>query len=165
MPKTKSTPTSKKPSETPKKRKSLTAAQKKEVCLKKSASPFLKNKDLAQEYDVSEGMISDTLRAKDRWLAVDLNSYQAGLRREKKAPFLNIEGALTIWVENALQVGLIITDDILSTKALNFAFLLEKDKFKGSNGWVDNFKKRHNLRQHNIHSEGASAPLEDLDTM
>jgi hypothetical protein len=47
MPKTKLTPTSQKLSEFPKKRKSLTAAQKKEVCLKKLALPSLKNKELA----------------------------------------------------------------------------------------------------------------------
>ena len=68
-------------------------------------------------------------------------------------------------MDNALQAGLIITDNILSTKALDFAFMLKEDKFKGSGGWVDNFKKRHNLRQYNIHSEAASAPLEDLGTM
>jgi len=79
-------------------------------------------------------MISDTLRAKERWLAVDLNSHQAGLKREKKVLFPLIEEALTIWVENALQTGLVLTDDILSTKALEFAFLLKEDKFKGSNG-------------------------------
>src|SRR5829696_7044381 len=167
MPKTKSTTTPKEQTETSKtkKRQSLTAAQKKEVCLKKLASPFLKNKDLAKEYDVSEGMISDTLRAKERWLAVDLNSHQAGLKREKKVPFLLIEEALTIWVENALQTDLVLTDDILSTKALEFAFLLKEDKFKGSNGWVDGFKKRHNLKQYNIHGEAMSAPLENLSTM
>jgi len=148
-----------------KKRNSLTAAQKKEVCLKKLASPFLKNKDLAKEYVVSEGMISDTLKAKERWLAIDTESYQAGLKREKKVSFPKIEEALTIWVETVLQAGLIITDNILSTKALGFAFLLKEDKFKCSGGWVDNFKKRHNLRQYNIHGEAASAPLEDLDTM
>ena len=148
-----------------KKRNSLTAAQKKEVCLKKLASPFLKNKDLAKEYVVSEGMISDTLKAKERWLAIDTESYQAGLKREKKVSFSKIEEALTIWVETALQAGLIITDNILSTKALGFAFLLKEDKFKCSGGWVDNFKKRHNLRQYNIHGEAASAPLEDLGTM
>ena len=74
----------KKQNEAPRKHKSLTAAQKKEVCLKKISSPFLKNKDLAGEYDVSEGMISDILKAKDRWLAVDLNSYQASLQHERK---------------------------------------------------------------------------------
>ena len=82
--------------ETPRKRKSLTAAQKKDICLKKQSMPSLKNKDLAKKYDVSEGMISDILKAKDRWLAIDSDSYQAGLRREKKLPFPNIEEALSL---------------------------------------------------------------------
>ncbi|GBC31947.2 tigger transposable element-derived protein 6-like [Rhizophagus irregularis DAOM 181602=DAOM 197198] len=127
----------------PKKRKSLTAAQKQEVCLKKKSSPFLKNKDLAKEYDVSEGMICDILKTKDRWLVVDLYSYQAGLRRERKLPFIVIEEALALWVENALQA----------------------EKFKGSDGWIDKFKKWHNLKQYNMHGEAASAPLAELNTM
>ena len=52
--------------EAPKKRKSLTAAQKKEICLKKISAPLLKQKELANEYDVSEGMISDILKEKDQ---------------------------------------------------------------------------------------------------
>lgn len=148
-----------------KKRKSLTAAKKKELCLKKITSPFLKQKDLANEYDVSEGMVCDILKEKDRWLSIDVNSYQANLKRVKKTPFPLVEEALSIWVENALQTDLIITDSILSTKALGFAFLLGENNFKGSNGWVDNFKKRHNLRQYNIHGEAASAPIENLEEM
>src|SRR6266498_2071267 len=105
MLKTKSIPTPKKQPETSKKCKSLTTAQKKEVCLKKLASPFLKNRDLAKEFDVNEGMICDTLKTKECWLAVNLNSHQAGLKHEKKVPFPLIEEALTIWVENALQNG------------------------------------------------------------
>ena len=48
--------------------------------------------------------------------------------------------------KNVFQVGFVIIDEILSTKVLNFAYLLGEDKFKGSNSWVDNFKKRHNLK-------------------
>ena len=149
----------------PKKCKSLTAVQKREICLKKKSSPFLKNKDLAKEYDVSEGMVCDILKAKERWLAIDVNSYQAGLRRERKLPFVIIEEALALWIENALEAGLVISDDILSIKAMEFAFLCNETKFKGSDGWVSNFKKRHNLRQYSIHGEAASAPLESLDVM
>ena len=134
-------PTKKQDEPLKKKRKSLIAAQKKELCLKKISSLLLKQKDLAKEYDVSEGMVSDILREKDRWLSVDTNSYQSNLKREKKTPFSLVEEALSIWVDNALQARLIITDNILSTKALGFAFLLKEDKFKGSNGWVDTFKK------------------------
>ena len=58
-------------------------------------------------------MISNILKAKDRWLSVDLNnSYQASLKYEKRLSFITIEEALTLWVENALQVGLNISDDI-----------------------------------------------------
>ena len=63
---------------------------------KKLGSFFLKSKDLSEEYGVSEGMICDTLKARECWLAVDLNSRQAGLKREKKVPFSFIEEALTI---------------------------------------------------------------------
>ena len=44
-------------------------------------------------------------------------------------------------MEKALQAGLIITDNILATKALEFAFLCKEEKFKGSIGWIENFKK------------------------
>ncbi|EXX56289.1 tigger transposable element-derived protein 6-like [Rhizophagus irregularis DAOM 181602=DAOM 197198] len=123
------------PKETPRKRKSLTSAQKKEICLKKISTPFLKQKDLAKEYDVSEGM------------------------------FPIIEEALTIWIDKALQAGLVLTESILATKALDFALLCNEEKFKASNGWLDNFKKRHNLKQYNIHGEGGNAPIQDLDSM
>ena len=58
-----------------------------------------------------------------------------------------------------------MTNNILSTKVLKFTFLLKEDKFKGSNGWVDGFKKWHNLKQYNIYGEATSAPLENLSTM
>ena len=154
-----------KPSGAPRTRKSLTATQKKEICLKKMSTPFLKQKELANEYNVSEGMISDILREKDRWLAIDKDSYQASLKREKKIPFPIIEESLALWIEKALQAGLIITDSILATKALEFAFLCNEEKFKGSTGWIDNFKKRHNFKLYNIHGEAASAPTQDLDEL
>ena len=34
----------------------------------------------------------------------------------------------------------ILTESILATKALDFALLCKEDKFKASNGWLDNFK-------------------------
>src|SRR5277367_396233 len=132
---------------------------------KKIINPFYKTKELAIEYDVSEGMISDILKKKDRWLAIDIDSYQAGLKREKKIPFPIIEEALTLWVEKALQARLIITDNILVTKALEFALLCQEEKFKGSSRWNDNFKKRHNIKQYTMHGEAASAPIQDLSSM
>ncbi len=152
------------PKETPRKRKSLTAAQKKDICLKKISTPSLKQKDIAKEYDVSEGMVSDILKKKDRWIAIDNDSYQANLKREKKVQFPIIEEALTVWIDK-LQARLVLTESILATKALDFALLCKEDKFKASNGWLDNFKKRHNLKQYNIHGKASSVPIQDLASM
>jgi hypothetical protein len=153
------------PKETPRKRKLLTVAQKKDICLKKISTPSLKQKDIAKEYDVSEGMVSDILKEKDRWIAIDNDSYQANLKREKKVQFPIIEEALTVWIDKALQARLVLTESILATKALDFALLCKEDKFKASNGWLDNFKKWHNLKQYNIHGEAGSAPIQDLASM
>ncbi|CAI2197985.1 16032_t:CDS:1, partial [Funneliformis geosporum] len=73
---------------------------------------------LANEYNISEGLVNDILKKKDRWLSVDTNSYQANLKRKKKTLFSLIEEALVIWVDNTFKASLIITDNILSTKAL-----------------------------------------------
>jgi hypothetical protein len=43
--------------------------------------------------------------------------------------------------------------------------LCTEEKFKASNRWLDNFKKRHNLKQYNIHGEADSLPIQDLDSM
>src|SRR5437764_1389529 len=153
------------PKETLRKRRSLTAAQKKEICLKKISTPSLKQKDLAKEYNVSEGMVSDILKEKDRWVAINNDSYQANLKHEKKIQFPIIEEALTVWLDKALQAKLVLTESILTTKALDFAVLCNEEKFKVSNGWLDNFKKRHNLRQYNIHGKAGSASIQDLESM
>ena len=79
-----------------KKMKVSYSCTKKELCLKKISSPFLKQKDLANEYDVSEGMVSDILKEKDYWLSVDTNSYQANLKCDKKILLPFVEEALVI---------------------------------------------------------------------
>ena len=56
-------------------------------------------------------------------------------------------------------------NNILITKALEFALLCQEEKFKGSSGWIDNFKKRHNIKQYTMHGEAASAPIQDLSSM
>jgi hypothetical protein len=94
------------PKETLRKHKSLIAAQKKEICLKKETTPYLKQKDLAKEYDVSEGIVSDILKEKDRWLAIDNDLHQANLKRKKKIQFPIIEEALTVWLDKYFKLGL-----------------------------------------------------------
>jgi hypothetical protein len=59
------------------KRKSLTALQKKEICLAKQIAPFPTNQDLANAYDIGKSTVGDILREKEKWLTIDGDSSDA----------------------------------------------------------------------------------------
>ena len=143
----------------------LTDAQKQEICLKKLQKPKPKNIDLANEYKVSKGMISDILKESERWLALKPESYEASLKRQVKVNFPQIEEALSFWVEKAIENNITISGELLAQKARDFAILLNVQDFKGSEGWVVGFKRRHKIECYLKHGEAASAPLEALDDM
>jgi len=145
------------------KRISLTLAQKHEICLRKVTEPSIKNKELAVIYNVSEGCISDTLKKSQKWLEIDPQAPEAQGKRQIKVNFPEIEEALTLWVLKALEHGVDISDQILYEKAMAFASLYKIENFKGSNGWIGGFKKRHNLSCYLKQGEAASAPLDQLD--
>ncbi|GBC46554.2 tigger transposable element-derived protein 6-like [Rhizophagus irregularis DAOM 181602=DAOM 197198] len=145
------------------KRASLTLAQKHEICLKKVTEPSLKNKELAKLFDVSEGCISSTLKNSQKWLEIDPQAPEAKGKRQVRVIFPEIEKALTLWVLKALENSVDISDQVLHEKAMMFASLYKIGNFKGSNGWINGFKKRHNLSCYLKQGEAASAPLEKLD--
>ncbi len=143
----------------------LIGIQKQEVCLKKLQKPIPKNKELVQEFNVSEGMICDILKENEKWLALKLKSYKASLKKQIKLNFSQIEEALNFWIEKAIDNNITINGELLTQKACNFATLLDIQDFKGSDGWVVGFKQRHNLECYLKYEEAASVSLENLDDM
>ncbi|CAB4483639.1 unnamed protein product [Rhizophagus irregularis] len=55
---------------------------------------------------------------------------------------------MTLWVTNTLEADLVINTDILREKAEFFARSFEVNNFKAFNGWISNFKKRHNMKEY-----------------
>ncbi|CAG8786199.1 3975_t:CDS:1, partial [Racocetra fulgida] len=66
----------------------------------------------------------DILKNSDHWLELDLNSYEAQLQKNRSPKFVEIEKALTLWVDRALEAKLTISGYTLSTQAQNFANIL-----------------------------------------
>jgi hypothetical protein len=147
-----------------KKRFYITADQKREICLLKKNKPEPKNIDLAKQFNISAGQVSNILREPEKWINIDPNSYQAKLKRSHTSPFADVEEALALWIEKALECNLTITDSIIQKKATDFAELLNKE-FKGSSGWLYNFKQRYSIREYVKHGESQSAPIEQLPEM
>ena len=127
-------------------RVTLTIATKKEICRKKAENPHLKNVEIASEYKIGESTVSEILKEKDRWLAVDES--QANAKRERKSYFPIIEESVAMWCEQAILGGITFTGDILQKKASKLAELLGIDskKVSASDGWLRRFKERNDLR-------------------
>jgi hypothetical protein len=149
----------------PKKRIHITAAQKTEICLIKQQEPNKKNVDLAKEFGISKGQVSDILKNSNKWLDIDPNSYKATLKKSRPSPLINIEETLILWIEKALESNLTITGAIIQQKALNFADLLSYPDFKASQGWLENFKHRYSIKAFNKHGEAQSTPISEIPQM
>ena len=128
-----------------KKRTILTAAQKRELCETKEKEPNLSNTDLAQKYGIGKSTVTDILNNKERWLIISED--QGSIKKFRSPKWPNLESALSLWVDNALNTKQDIDGNILKTKASFFARQLSIEDFNQSEGWLGGFKKRHGLRQ------------------
>lgn len=136
----------KKTSMSKKQRTALTLAQKKELCQKKVSNPSLKNIEIANEYGIGESTVSEILKAKDRWLAFEDDSPQKNSKRERKSFFPQIEEAVSLWAEQAIQDGITFNGIILQNKAKKLAELMGIRNFLASDGWLFRFRQRNDLR-------------------
>ena len=106
--------------------------------------------------------MTDILKEKERWLAITIE--QDDLKRFRGPKWPQLEGALNIWVDNALNAQQDITGNILKEKATHFATQFSINDFNSSDGWLTGFKNRHGLRQFRKQGESASAPsVEQLE--
>lgn len=146
------------------KRKSLSFAEKKELCEWKKDNPSYNQEDLAKKFNISKAQVCKILKEKDKWLSIDiLNKEFKNQKRERGAKFPEVEAALYLWMQQALHSNLTITGDVLKSKALHFATRLQVTTFTASDGWLSKFKKRYKIKQINKAGEANSAPLETLE--
>jgi predicted DNA-binding protein YlxM (UPF0122 family) len=138
------------------KRVSLSAAQKRELCETKEKNPDLSNVELAVQYNVGKSTITDILKEKERWLAI--SESQGSVKKFRGPKWPQLENALSLWVDNALNTKQDIDGNVLKTKASYFANQFSIEEFHHSDGWLTGFKKRHGLRQFKKQGEAASAP-------
>ena len=118
--------------QTKRKRANLSAAQKRELCEKKEKDPGITNVDLARQYDIGKSTVTDILNEKERWLAV--LEGQGSVKKFRGPKWPQLEDALGLWVDNALNTKKNIDGNILKTKASYFARQLSIENFHHSEG-------------------------------
>lgn len=111
---------------------------------------------------VTQKNISVWLKNEDRIRAeVALGGAKRATRRIREVKFPALEAALTLWVESREAMLQPITGPLIVAKAerLSDAMNLPHDAIKFSNGWIDEFKRRHSLQHYQNHGEAGSVNL------
>ena len=151
----------------PSKKITLSALEKKELCLKAEQFPHFTQKELGDIYGkgIKPNTVSDILRNANYWKNIEPTSPEANFKRTKMAANPTLESILFTWIEHANQAKITITEDILKEKAKEIAEIEEINDFSASNGWVQRFKKRFGLKTQLKHGEAGENENQDFNQL
>ena len=101
---------------------------------------------IAGEFKVGKSQISNILKRK----ADILKSFKENGNNERKRQCRSygndeINNLTWLWFQDAISRRLPVSGPLLQERALKFATDLGITEFKGSNGWLESFLKRHNI--------------------
>ncbi|XP_018318868.1 tigger transposable element-derived protein 4-like [Agrilus planipennis] len=128
---------------TKRKLKTLTLLEKFEVI--NAVKSGMKKKDVAAQYGLPASTLSTILKNKSEILVRYKSSSNLSCKRHRTAEFPDLEECLLGWIKLCYNNNISINGPILREKAEQFSKLLKHDSFRASNGWLGNFKKRHEL--------------------
>ena len=111
---------------------------------------------LAQKYNVSRGTIQNILKRKHEYLESYENNEAADKKRIRSCKFDEVDKAVFRWFQKVRASNVPISGPIIQEKATSIANEMDLD-FKASNGWLDRWKKRHNVTFGAMCGEGGAA--------
>lgn len=113
---------------------------------------------LAQKYNVGKSTITDIKSKEAKIRSFVINTEKGpGSRKTLKTPENpQLEDALFTWFLEQRRKNVPLTGEILMEKAKFFHERLGRGAFVASRGWLDNFKKRHGIRQLKVTGEKLS---------
>ena len=104
---------------------------------------------------ISKQTMSDILKPEYERKLQKLDSIEDYNTRIREAKWPELEKCLYLWHCEMLRKHLPLSDLLLAEKAKEFGDMLGII-FEYSNGWLNRFKKRYNLKEYNILGEAAS---------
>ena len=112
---------------------------------------------------VTQATVSNTLKRSNELLRLDDSSENLTVKRHRSVAFPLLEAALYQWItECENQVNM--SGDLIKEKATEVFPRLYPDApaIEFSNGWLEKFKHRHNIRSHRRFGESGSVDMEAL---
>ncbi|GBO11469.1 Tigger transposable element-derived protein 6 [Araneus ventricosus] len=120
----------------------------------------MKKKDTALKFGIPPNSLSTIIKNRDKIQNYD--STNSCSKRLKTCAYEDVDEAVFKWIHTMPYKNVPISGLFIIEKALQFAKTLGYDEFRGSNGWLEKFKRRHEIMAQVISSE--SKDVDDNDS-
>ncbi|KAK7499105.1 hypothetical protein BaRGS_00009652 [Batillaria attramentaria] len=119
---------------------------------------------IAEKMDVGKTQIQSILLAKEE-IKQEWKDGAPCTRKYKRARHMlygDIDAAVWEWFCSARAKGMPVSGPLLQQKAMMFSVTLGHDEFTASNGWLQCFKNRHNIRAAALSGESGEVNEADV---
>jgi len=111
-------------------------------------------RSIAEKYGVCKTQIQDIIRNKDKIREI----FKDGLAHDRRVlqtttTYENVNKLTAAWVDDIIRSKLPLSGPLIKAQALHYATELGVPAFKASNGWLDSFKKRHQIAHRTLSGE------------
>uniref|UniRef100_A0A2S2P5I8 Tigger transposable element-derived protein 4 n=1 Tax=Schizaphis graminum TaxID=13262 RepID=A0A2S2P5I8_SCHGA len=108
--------------------------------------------EIAKEFNIPPNTLSSIIKQKDKILKFN----NGNMKKMRMTPYLDIDNCLFKWFTQCRDKNIPISRTILLEKSNKYAQKLGHINFKASNGWLTNWKKRHDIVFRTVNGESSS---------
>ena len=139
------------------KRKELTLEEKIKVI--KFIDQGNSERKTVNEFKISKGQVSNIKKRKAEYLELYEDEFapKDRCRKVRSAEYEEVNQLVWRWFERARAKNIPLSGPIVQEVARGFAKNIGKEDFQASNGWLECFRKRHQIVFQNLHGEAQSA--------
>ena len=144
-------------------RNDLSLARKVEVIEYRKKNPTLGSRKIAEAFKCGRTQIQNIIKNKEAILSEYEAFAPASRKRHRGGEFEGVNEAVYTWYSLARQRSVPVTGPMLQEEARIIAEKMGHHQFRASNGWLESFKKRHNIRQFTVSGEAADVSDETVE--
>ncbi|XP_026804076.1 tigger transposable element-derived protein 4-like [Rhopalosiphum maidis] len=108
--------------------------------------------EIAKEFNIPPNTLSSIIKQKDKILKFN----NGNVKKMRTTPYLDIDSCLLKWFTQCRDKNIPVSRKILLEKSNKYAQQLGHTNFKASNGWLTNWKKRHDVVFRTVNGESPS---------
>ena len=144
-------------------RNELSLKSKVEVIEYAKRNPSQSSRKIAEVFNCGRTQIQGIFKKRDTILSEYEANAPASRKRHRGTEFSDVNEAMYRWYSLARQRNVPVSGPMLQEEARVIAVQMGHHQFKASNGWLESFKKRHNIRQFTISGEAADVSEETVE--